>query len=317
MKKILILIILSFQLVNAVENDTIKANVFKKYYFKPDDDCDACGCSASGGSMGFSSMMNNNFVGLRYVYQSYTTKEGIFNNSPWIDEHFKTIQIWSRIPITERIQLTALVPYHSNDRVLPTTGKETVQGLGDITVMAMYTVFQTHTDSLTYSHKLQLGGGVKAPTGKYSTTNNGTLNPSFQLGTGSWDYLLVSEYVFKRKQLGLNNAISYTFKTENEKLYQFGNQLNYGSTLFYFLDLNAVKFVPQAGIAGEVYASNKQVQQEIPGTKGDIIFSKWGFEIGRNKFSMGVNAMFPINQNLTNGNVKSNYRWGINLNYQL
>ena len=321
MKKIIIVFLILFQYANATEKDSLLLiNPIKKYYpaLEEDDECDACGCSASGGSMGFSSMLNNNFIGLRYVHQSYTTKEGIFNDSPWIDENFNTIQVWSRIPITKRIQLTALLPYHDNNRTIPATGKESISGVGDLTVMGMYGVFISKVDSATvYSHKLQLGGGVKAPTGKYNTDNNGTLNPSFQLGTGSWDYILVTEYVLKRKQLGLNNAISYTIKTENQKQYQFGNQFNYGSTLFYLLDLKPIKLVPQVGIAGEVYASNKQVQQDVIGTKGDILFSKFGLEVGKNKLSLGINAMLPINQNLTGGNVKANYRFGINFNYSL
>lgn len=322
MKKIVFLLLISLQLANASVKDTLQfPSPFQKYYLYSEDDneddCDACGCSANGGSMGFSSMLNNNFIGVRYVYQSYTTKEGVFNNSPWIDENFNTIQIWSRIPITKRIQLTALLPYHDNNRELA-SGKEGISGLGDFTVMGMYTLIQQKMDSVAvYSHKVQFGGGVKAPTGKYNVSNNGTLNPSFQLGTGSWDYLLVTEYVVKRKQLGLNSALSYTFKTENQKLYQFGNQLNYGTTLFYFLDLDKVKLVPQLGIAGEVYESNKQVKQDVIGTKGDILFSKFGLEVGRNKFSLGLNFMKPINQNLTEGNVKSNYRLSFNLNYSL
>jgi hypothetical protein len=203
-----------------------------------------------------------------------------------------------------------------NNRELP-MGKESIAGLGDVTVMGLCTVYQTHLDSTTYSHKWQLGAGVKAPTGKYNVANNGTLNPSFQLGTGSWDYLLVTEYVIKRKQLGLNTVLSYTFKTENEKHYQFGDQLNYSTTLFYLLDLNRIKLVSQAGITGEVFAANQQYQQEVIGTKGDILFSKFGVEVGKNKFSFGVNAMLPIAQNLTTGNVKANYRLAVNLNYQL
>lgn len=308
------------QFANAITKDSLQiTHPFLKYYKvfeEEEDDCDACGCSANGGSMGFSSMLNNNFIGLRYVYQSYTTKEGIFNDSPWIDENFNTVQIWTRIPITKRIQLTALLPYHDNNRDLP-TGKQSISGFGDMTIMGMYSVYQTKSDSATYSNKLQLGGGIKAPTGKYNVANNGTLNPSFQLGTGSWDYLLVTEYVVKRKQLGLNTALSYTIKTENKKLYQFGNQFNYGSTFFYLLDLDKIKLVPQAGIAGEVYASNKQVQQDVVGTKGDILFGKFGLEIGREKLSLGMNVMSPINQNLTGSNVKANYRWAINFNYRL
>jgi hypothetical protein len=322
MKKIIFLLLISVQFANAFVKDTLQfPSPFQKYYLYSEDveedDCDACGCSANGGSMGFSSMLNNNFIGVRYVYQSYTTKEGIFNNSPWIDENFNTIQIWSRIPITKRIQLTALLPYHDNNRELA-SGKEGISGLGDFTVMGMYTLVQPTIDSVAvYSHKVQFGGGVKAPTGKYNVANNGTLNPSFQLGTGSWDCLLVTEYVVKRKQLGLNTALSYTFKTENQKKYRFGNQFNYGTTLFYLLNLDKIKLVPQLGIAGEVYESNKQVKQDVIGTKGDILFSKFALEVGRNKFSLGLNFMKPINQNLTEGNVKSNYRLSINLNYSL
>jgi hypothetical protein len=323
MKKIVVaLLLMCVQNSCYAIKDTLQAeHRFQKYAYLIKDlgeeYCDACGCSANGGSMGFSSMLNNNFIGLRYVNQSYTTKEGVFNNSPWVDENFNTVQIWMRIPITKRIQLSTLLPYHDNYRELP-IGKQNISGFGDMTLMIMYTVYQTKVDSSTiYSNKIQLGSGVKAPTGKYNTENSGTLNPSFQLGTGSWDYLLVSEYVIKRKQLGLNIALSYTFKTENQKKYQFGNQFNYSSTFFYLLNLHSLKLVPQAGIAGEVTASNRQIQQDVVGTKGDILFSKLGIEIGLDNFSFGINGLLPINQNLTDGNVKANYRLAINLNYTL
>lgn len=309
------------QFINARVKDTIpNISPFQKYYVVifDKDECDACGCSASGGSMGFSSMLNNNFIGIRYVFQSYSAKEGVFNNSPWIKENFNTAQIWSRIPISKRIQITTLMPYHDNNRNLPSTGTETISGIGDLTVMGLYTIYKTPSDSMpTYSHKLQFGAGIKAPTGQYKVNNNATLNPSFQLGTGSWDYLLVAEYVIKRKQLGFNSVFSYTYKTENQKQYQFGNQLNYSGTLFYLLDLRKLKLVPQGGVAGEVYGENKQVKQIVPNTKGEILFSKFGIELGRDKWSIGLNSMLPINQNLTGGNVKANYRWAINLNYKL
>lgn len=89
--------------------------------------------------------------------------------------------------------------------------------------------------------------------------------------------------------------MSYKFKTENQNQYQFGNQFNYGSTFFYFLDLDKVKLLPQAGNAGEVYASNKQVKQDVIRTKGDILFSKFGFEVGRENLSFGANESLRIN----------------------
>jgi hypothetical protein len=82
-------------------------------------------------------------------------------------------------------------------------------------------------------------------------------------------------------------------------------------------DWRQVKLVPQAGIAGEVFGANSQYEQQVPDSAGDIVFGKFGVEAGRNKFSVGVNAMVPINQNLSNGKVESNYRWSVNLNYSL
>lgn len=315
MKKYLLLLIFATQLASANVEDTIQ-NPFKKYQRFLYEDCDACGCSASGGGMGFSSMLNQNFVGIRYMNQSYTSRDGLFRNSPWIDENFNTMQVWARIPVAKNVQISALVPYHFHNRQL-STGEQKIDGLGDITILGLYTVFQTKSDSAQFVHQLQLGGGLKAPTGKYDAQNKGSVNPSFQVGTGSWDYLLAGEYTVKRQSFGLNSMVNYAFKTENDDHYQFGNQFNYGSTLFYQIQTSGISLVPQAGIAGEVYGTNKQFQEDIRDTKGDIVFGKIGLEAGKDKFSLGINAMIPINQNLTGGRVEANYRWSINLNYSL
>jgi hypothetical protein len=313
---ILLFSIFACQLIFAVERDSITRFAFQRMLLE-DDDCDACGCSANGGSMGFSSVFQNNFVGLRYFNQRYRSKDGIFNNSPWVTENFNTVQVWARIPITERIQVSALLPYHFHERER-STGNEKIEGLGDITVLGMFTVYQTHRDSTVFTHKLLAGGGLKLPTGKFDEDNNkGSVNPGFQVGTGSWDYLLNTEYVIKRKQFGLNTMLSYTFKTENKKLYQFGDQFNYAGTLFYLLEGKQLQFVPQVGLAGEVYQQNHQYKQPIADSAGDILFTKLGFESGLKDFSLGFNLMLPIHQNLSNEKVESKYRWALNLNYTL
>ncbi|MFP9098795.1 transporter [Flavobacterium sp. RHBU_24] len=288
---------------------------FKKYLYE--FDCDACGCSASGGGMGFSSMIDANFIGVRYFYQSYTSRDGIFNNSPWVEENFNTVQLWARIPVFKNFQFSAQLPYHTFNRNR-STGHEQIDGLGDTTIMGLYTLWQKTADSTTVAtHTLQAGGGVKAPTGKYDSANNGSVNPSFQLGTGSWDYLIAAEYVVAYKKTGINAMANYVLKTENNKEYQFGNQLNYAATAFYMIEKSRYTLVPQAGIAGEVYATNWQHNLEVPQTKGGIVLAKAGLEAGTGKFSIGINAMLPVSQNLTGGRVQANYRWSLNFNYSL
>ena len=319
MKKyaIYILFLLGF-LASATSKDSlVRANQFKKYYLLLDeDDCDACGCSASGGSMGFASMLNSNFVGIRYFNQSYQSTDGLYSNSPWYDEIFNTVQVWARIPIINNIQITVLAPYHFHSRQT-LDGEQKISGIGDITALAMYRLYQTHKDSTYLVHTLQIGAGIKAPTGKFNETNTGSVNPSYQVGTGSWDYLIATEYIVKRKRVGFNAMLNYVFKTQNQKFYRFGDQFNYAGTFFYLYEKNTFSIAPQLGFAGEVYENNKQHKQIVRNTAGDILFGKFGFEIGKNKFSFGANMMLPINQNLTGGRVKADYRWSINLNYSL
>ncbi|PDS24819.1 transporter [Flavobacterium branchiophilum] len=317
MKKTIILFILFFQMVNATEKDSLQfKNPFTKFYDLLDDDCDACGCSASGGSMGFASMLNSNFVGIRYFNQQYKSTDGLYTNSPWYTENFNTTQVWARIPVKKNIQISVLIPYHAHNRETA-TGKQSINGIGDLTVLAMYRLYQTQTDSTFFAHTLQMGGGLKLPTGKYNDANSGTINPSFQVGTGSWDYLLATEYILRRKQFGLNTMLNYVIKTENEKHYRFGNQWNYATTLFYLYEKDALSFAPQLGLAGETYQNNYQHGIQLNETSGNALFGKIGFEVGRNALSFGANVMLPIKQNLTGGNVEANYRWSINLNYSL
>lgn len=310
------LLLFVLQFVHATEKDSIHyRNRFAQYRFDFDD-CDACGCSASGGSMGFSSMLNSNFIGIRYFNQQYKTTDGLYSNSPWYRESYNTTQLWARIPVYKNIQVSALVPYHHNSRETA-TADQSISGLGDITVLAMYRLFQTHRDSTFLAHTWQVGGGVKLPTGKYNTNNNGSVNPSFQLGTGSWDYLLATEYIVRRKQFGLNTMLNYVIKTENRKWYRFGNQFNYAGTFFWLYEKGSYSFAPQLGLAGEVYASNHQYTKLVRDTSGDIVFGKLGFELGRNNWSFGANAMLPMSQNLTGGKVDAQSRWSVNLNYSL
>jgi hypothetical protein len=320
MKKYIIIFLLIFQYGFTTEKDSSSTiNPFLKLpQFSNTllEDCDACGCSASGGSMGFASMLNTNFIGIRYFNQSYKSTDGLYSNSPWYIENFNTIQVWARFPVVKNFQVSALLPYHFHNRETA-SGKQSISGIGDATILVMYKIYQTHKDSTVLVHTLQLGGGVKIPFGKFDQANNGSVNPSYQVGTGSWDFLLATEYVVKRKQFGLNTMLNYVIKTENEKQYRFGNQFNYATTFFYLYEKDKYSIVPQLGFAGEVYKDNYQLGQKVRNTAGDIFMGKLGFEIGKDKFSLGANVMLPIQQNLTGGNVEANYRWSLNLNYSL
>ena len=321
-KKLISASVLCFSLNSqATVMDTIplpKINSFSELSFFSEEDCDACSCSTSGGSMGFGTIMNSDFIGVRYVNQQYKSKSALYTNEPWYEENFNTLQLWTRFPITTKLQISALIPFHFHERET-SLGNQSLQGLGDVTVLAMYQIFKTANDSTAVNQDLKLGGGTKIPVGSFSVANSSSTNTnqSFQLGTGSWDYLTAVEYILQKGKLSLGTQVNYTLKSTNENFYRFGNQTNYAGTFSYVLDKSDYTWVPQLGVSGEIYESNYQHKQKINNTAGTVLFGKVGLEFGKDKLSFGANAFFPLQQNLANGNLQANYRLGFHLNVNL
>lgn len=280
------------------------------------EECDVCGCSATGGSMGLSSLISPNFIGVRYMHQQYSSKDGVFNNSPWINENFNTVQLWGKYPVSTKWDVMAMVPYHFNSRQKQ-TGTQEVHGMGDISAFVFYNAIQSSNFDKKLATKLQVGLGVKMPTGTYNQANNGSINPSFQLGTGSWDYTLATDFTFTKNKAGANAMLQYVFKTENKKAYQFGNQLNYGVNFFYNAQLSNLKVLPQMGITGEVYTANENYKEKVPLTSGAVLFTKLAVEVAYRKWAFGAQAQLPIQQNLMGGKVEARHRIGLNVNYSL
>ncbi len=316
MKKIVFVFLLLTQVIFAETlKDTLKLPLAYKSVLLPE--CDACGCSASGGGMGFNSLIATNFIGVRYFYQAYETKTGPYGNSPWADDTFNSISLQARFSPFKRVEFMAQTLYNYNQRSI-FNDTEKISGIGDALVLGFYTILNSmDQDSLFLNHKVNVGGGVKIPLGKFTPINTDGNNPAFQLGTGSWDYVAALEYTIKHKKLGLSNMLTYNYKTENKDRYQFGNQVNYGSAFFYsFYKANWI-FMPQVGFSGETYKANRDYGYEVKNSAGDIFFGKLAFDVAYKNWSVSMNFFSPINQNLMNGNLVAENRFSIQLNYAL
>lgn len=287
-----------------------------------DEFCDTCGCSGNGGSMGFGTGLNNNFIGLRYIAQRYQSRDGIFANSPWIDEHFNTLQLWTQIPVGERFIINAVLPYQFHSREFADNTEQSINGMGDATILGFYQILKQTPDSIISikpRHTLQLGGGVKMPTGKFDEANlEGSVNPSFQLGTGSWDYLLAANYGITHRNWGLSVMANYTIKSKNDKEYRFGNQFNYALNTYktYYFGTNFA-LTPQLGVGGEYFDKNKAYGLAVSDTGGNAFFGKLGAELNYNQYALGVSTMLPIAQDLNNGKVEVKNRFSVYLNINI
>lgn len=288
--------------------------------------CDLCGCSTSSGSSGFGTLDNLSFVGLRYIYQDYESRDGIFSNSPTSKEQFNTYQVWARIPVSKKLYFNAILPYQDLYRKFEDR-TEHINGLGDITVIGWYQLNfnkSKKTDEVDYNtnqeaspHKLNVGLGLKLPTGEFENTLTDRINPGFQVGTGSLDAVFSLMHSYSKNKLGVNTTATYYLKTENKNEYRFGNQFSFSSNMYYNLPLESSAFSPFIGVSADIYDSIKQFNEVLPDTNGSIVNGAVGTEFMVSKFIVGANYTFPISQDLFGNNVTSKNRVMLYLNYVL
>lgn len=289
--------------------------------------CDLCGCSTSSGSFGFGTLSNANFIGVRYIYQNFESKAGIFSNSPVSKEAFKTIQLWAQIPINKSFYVTANAPYQDLTRKFQGEN-ETLNGLGDISTIGWYKLVfykkKSSKDKVDYNlpreasgHSLQFGIGVKLPTGKFEEQLADNVNPGFQVGTGSVDGIFSLGYNYGSDKVGVNTLLSYYLKGENKNSYQFGNQFSYAVNLYTVFPKEKMNIMPFVGLSGDVYDSIVQYDETLQDTDGNILNGSLGSELAIDKFIFGASYTLPLSQNLFGDNVESQNRFSIYLNYAL
>lgn len=290
--------------------------------------CDLCGCSTSSGSSSFGTLDNLSFIGVRYIYQDFESKNGIFSNSPKSTEKFNTYQIWSRVPLSKSIYINAVVPYQDLNRMFDDR-IEHLKGLGDITLigwyeMQFYKKKSSKNNEVDFNevreqsgHRLNLGLGFKLPTGEFEEQLTDRINPGFQLGTGSLDGIFSIMHTYSKNKFGINTLATYYLKSKNKNQYRFGNQFSIASNIFYNLPLKNSAFNPFLGVSLDVYNSIEQYDEILPDTNGTIFNGSLGSEYMTGKFLIGANYTLPLSQNLFGDNVTLQNRFSIFLNYVL
>jgi len=275
------------------------------------DDCDACGCGAGNGSSGFESLLNAQFIGIKYFAQHYKAKENLFVKDLTQDQYFNTVQLWARIPVTQKLSVYGSLPFHFHEKQT-LQGDININGIGDFNMMGIYQLLNSKNNI----HQLNVGVGIKVPLGKFDEKGITGVNPSFQLGTGSWDYQMVLNYKFQKNKLAFLLNTDYTIKTENKKHYNFGNQWNYAATGFYqFVENDRLIFSGKTGLQGEVFDQNKQFNEALPRTAGSALYGKLGFEASYKKISLGSEVMLPVYSNLAGGDIQAKSRFSVFVNF--
>lgn len=241
MKKLLLSMLASMALLTGYWSDAFALG-----------ECGLACCIAGAATSGVTLAQRVGFS-VQYEYtQMKTLKEGAHEVSPdevinrnWmmggkfsvpLEMTMQKVSVIAAVPVTERFQVLGIVPYVFNNMTMRTKNKmgmvmdmkmASVEGIGDVTLMGLYTAY---TDApIRPTQRLTLGLGLKTPTGSNDEkTGSGTfVHAMMQAGTGSWDPLFLVNYMHAFYPLVLQANLFYHLSTRGDEGYAFGDQFNY------------------------------------------------------------------------------------------
>lgn len=293
MKKIFILLLLA---------TAIKSNA-----------CDVCGCGTGYFNPHLFPHLSKNYIHFGYQHRYYQTQFKENGHMHRNKEYYNSFLVFAQYNPFEKLQLQVIVPWQLNKQD-GNHGKFSNSGIGDITLLANYKLFD-HASS-NAQHTLQVGSGIKLPTGNYefdSTDHSQIDNYHFQLGTGSTDFLLNASYYLVHKNFIFSNGITYKINTRNKHDYLFGNRLLNVTQVKRRQTLGKFVVTPGVGLLYENLQKDKGDKNNFTG--GYAMHGLVGLDINKEKWAIGFSYSLPIKQNLAAGQIKAMPGVNVNLSY--
>ena len=284
--------------------------------------CSICGCGGGNLYLGLYPSFDTKFMGVRYTYGDYRTVLKN-DNTQFSNNTYHSYEIYAGFNLTKKWQIFTFIPYQVNHQVSD-DGKSTNQGIGDITILTNYQIYNYHKvvdDKKLVTHKIWLGGGIKLKTGAFNidaqdpTTTLADVNA--QMGTGSTDFLLNVRDVYQVEDLGFATTANYKINSKNNQGYQFGDKFTFNTIAYYNLSSKNTVVTPNIGLKYETVAGNKLDGSLIYLTEGldngsyhtggNTFSGIGGIEVNVKKVSFGLNVQAPIQQDVASRQV--NLKW--------
>lgn len=277
------------------------------------DACEVCGCGAGSTYFGLQPNLSRNFLGMRYRTMNFNSHLNMGERFR-TEETFRVTELLGRWYPAERLQIMASIPYSLNTQNTRTSSID-LNGFGDIALAANYNIIEQDNtcaeDEL--SHSLIAGAGLKLPTGRYKysseTTDEEVDNPNFQLGTGSTDFLVLTQYIVRLGKYGLNADGQAKINMSNPENYRFGNRFSGTIRLFAVIENETWKIMPNAGMYGETSMHDVNNSVPVSVTGGYLVNGIMGADVFWDNLMIGFNVQLPVKQSLGNNSLESNNRF--------
>ena len=280
--------------------------------------CDVCGCIAGGSYNGILPQYQTNFMGYRIQYNSFMHPNTDLNKNygnAVLEDQYKSQELWFRYFPQKRVQLFFSVPYKINSRI-DTKTKNTIQGIGDLSVQADYILFNNgDSANLKWKNRIFVGAGIRLPTGKYQQRDiNKVMMPAvFQVGSGAYSYSLHLLHTIRYKAVGINTNIQYAYNTKNELEFDYGNQFATTVSFFYWKKAKNFSILPNIGMSYETSQKNSEYGIIDNNSGGQTMLANIGLDMYFKKMGLNVFVQKPVYQNIGVSQPSNNIRVGLGL----
>jgi hypothetical protein len=249
------------------------------------------------------------------------------------EERFNSYDLWMNYFVREKWQVFANMTFTDNTYLENDSVLHNISGPGDLTIIGKYLLFNSMvTDSSQFTIRVQVGGGIKLPTGTFNKTyvetpytdyKGGTLwqkpeeilDPHFQAGTGSVDYILMSEFQIRKNNFGLRSDVSYRISGMNRNDFRFANRINVNAHAFYQIKWKKINFIPLIGINFESSNRDRWQGEDFENSGGSAMFVSYGTKIYIKKMAVGASFWDPIRQSLNDNQLQNASRLTTDLTF--
>jgi hypothetical protein len=228
------------------------------------------------------------------------------------------MEVWGSLRLMKKIQLLFGLPYQSN-AFSNNSGKSTMKGLGDMNISGLFTVYQmnrlTKNNRAAYQ-MLHLTGGLKLPTGQYTSSGDFSSGNLFSIGTGSLDMHAGVIYEMKIQRTGFNLGLNYKMNHANNDQYRYGNKLQSSFQLYRKIDLSEkATLSPNIGISAENNDEDNHNGFDVYNSGGYVTNASFGMEMKVNRFLLGFNRQAPIQQSIARNTIYAYARNMLHLSF--
>lgn len=186
--------------------------------------------------------------------------------------------------------------------------KEKSEGFGDLTLIGAYRLYHEENTAL------RLAGGVKFPTGETDESNSmgDRFEPELQPGSGSYDFILGGVFEHQIDRLIFKGNTTYTFKTEGDQDYEFGDVLSVSVFADYVINPENERWTAKVGVDTNYQYSRKDQEAGVKeaDSGGHMFLSGPSLTLaGICGASVYANILFPVLQDLGGVHQELDYVW--------